>query len=77
MLLNAPVAAALLRGPDLRFHLANRRYCALAGGRDCRLVALTGYGQEADKLRSQACGFEQHLVKPISPGDAARVVAGT
>ena len=77
MLLNAPVAAALLRGPDLRFHLANRRYCALAGGRDCRLVALTGYGQETDKLRSQACGFEQHLVKPISPGDAARVVAGT
>jgi PAS domain S-box-containing protein len=53
------------------------RIRALAGGRDCRLVALTGYGQEADKLRSQACGFEQHLVKPISPGDAARVVAGT
>lgn len=53
------------------------RIRALAGGRDCRLVALTGYGQEADKLRSQAAGFAQHLVKPISPGDAARVVAGT
>ena len=53
------------------------RIRALPGGRGCRLVALTGYGQEADKLRSQASGFEQHLVKPISPGDAARVVGGT
>ena len=52
------------------------RIRALPGGAACRLVALTGYGQEADKLRSQAGGFAQHLVKPISPGDAARVVAG-
>jgi CheY-like chemotaxis protein len=52
------------------------RIRALPGGAGCRLVALTGYGQEADRVRSQASGFAQHLVKPISPGDAARVVAG-
>ncbi|CAN7577952.1 ATP-binding protein [Massilia sp. LjRoot122] len=52
------------------------RIRALPGGQACRLVALTGYGQEADRARSQAGGFERHLVKPISPGDAARVVAG-
>ena len=34
MLLNAPVAAALLMGPELRFQLANRRYCELAGRTD-------------------------------------------
>jgi PAS domain S-box-containing protein len=31
MLLNAPVAAALLTGPDFTFRLANRSYCELVG----------------------------------------------
>lgn len=30
------------------------------------LVALTGYGTEDDRRRSQAAGFDQHLVKPPS-----------
>jgi PAS domain S-box-containing protein len=30
------------------------------------LVALTGYGQESDKLRAKEAGFHQHLVKPVS-----------
>ena len=30
-----------------------------------RLVALTGYGQHQDRARSQAAGFDVHLVKPI------------
>ena len=33
----------------------------------CPLVALTGYGQEADRQRSEAAGFRHHLVKPIAP----------
>ena len=28
-------------------------------------VALTGYGQEEDKRRTLAAGFDRHLVKPI------------
>ena len=28
------------------------------------LVAMTGYAQDADKLRSQEAGFNHHLVKP-------------
>lgn len=31
-----------------------------------RLIAVTGYGQSEDKLRSQAAGFEIHLVKPLA-----------
>ncbi|HWO25650.1 MAG TPA: ATP-binding protein [Kofleriaceae bacterium] len=43
-----------------------RRLRAQAGGRPLRLMALTGYGQEADRARARAAGFEHHLVKPIS-----------
>ena len=30
-----------------------------------RLIALTGYGQEQDRQRSEAAGFVAHLVKPV------------
>ena len=33
-----------------------------------RLVAVSGYGQESDRRRSQEAGFDQHLVKPVDPG---------
>ena len=32
-----------------------------------RIVALTGFGQEADIERSRAAGFDNHLVKPAKP----------
>ena len=35
------------------------------GLRDALLVAVTGYGQEEDKRRSQEAGFNAHLVKPV------------
>jgi PAS domain S-box-containing protein len=31
----------------------------------CRLIALTGYGQEQDRARSRDAGFDVHLVKPV------------
>jgi PAS domain S-box-containing protein len=31
------------------------------------LVALTGYGQDTDRQRSAAVGFDAHLVKPVDP----------
>jgi DNA-binding response OmpR family regulator len=31
-----------------------------------RLVAITGYGRESDRLRSQQAGFDLHLVKPVA-----------
>jgi PAS domain S-box-containing protein len=36
-------------------------------GSSCRLIALTGYGQEHDRQRSHEAGFEAHLVKPVDP----------
>jgi PAS domain S-box-containing protein len=35
------------------------------GGSKPRLIAVTGYGQEHDRARSLAAGFDQHLVKPV------------
>jgi signal transduction histidine kinase len=37
------------------------------GFSNTRLVALTGYGQQADQARARAAGFAAHLVKPITP----------
>ena len=31
------------------------------------LAAMTGWGQEDDRLRSQDAGFDFHLVKPLEP----------
>jgi CheY-like chemotaxis protein len=31
------------------------------------LIAVTGWGQEEDRLRSNAAGFDHHLVKPVDP----------
>ena len=39
------------------------------------LVAMTGYGQEGDKLRSQDAGFNHHLVKPADFGKVQEILA--
>ena len=41
----------------------------------CRLVALTGYGQDSDHARSKAAGFAAHLVKPVDLDRLLEVVA--
>ena len=30
-----------------------------------RLIAVTGYGQESDRRRTEQAGFHHHLVKPV------------
>ncbi|MGZ5747842.1 MAG: ATP-binding protein, partial [Caldimonas sp.] len=42
---------------------------------DCRLVALTGYGQDHDVARSKQAGFEHHLVKPVDVDELLRIVS--
>ena len=57
-------------GKPLAFNsmsLAARRLRAQNGRHDMRLVAVTGYGQPGDRRRSQAAGFDEHLVKPVEP----------
>ena len=41
------------------------RLRTLPGLASVRLIALSGYGQESDRARSRAAGFDGHLVKPV------------
>jgi CheY-like chemotaxis protein len=34
-------------------------------GKNARIIAITGYGQDEDRRRSYEAGFDHHLVKPI------------
>jgi PAS domain S-box-containing protein len=43
-----------------------RRLRAQRGASALRLIAVTGYGQDADRMRAQAAGFDHHLIKPIA-----------
>lgn len=49
--------------PVMDGHQLGARLRELLG--EVRLIAGTGYGQEADRQRSRAAGFDAHLVKPI------------
>ncbi len=43
--------------------------------RELVLIAVTGYGQDEDRRQSQEAGFNQHLVKPVSPTVLAEILA--
>jgi CheY-like chemotaxis protein len=40
------------------------------------LVALTGYGQDADKHRTDEAGFNYHLVKPVDLTKVETILKG-
>jgi CheY-like chemotaxis protein len=69
----AGLAAALRLRPDIvlldiglpkldGYGVARRLKAAVP---DVRLVALTGYGHEEDKLKIRLAGFDAHLLKPV------------
>jgi len=43
-------------------------------GRDVVMIAATGWGQDEDRRRSIASGFDAHLVKPIDPRGLTRLM---
>ena len=47
-----------------------------AWGKHMVVVALTGWGQEEDKRRSLAAGFDAHLVKPIDIAHLEKLLTG-
>jgi PAS domain S-box-containing protein len=55
------------------YELAARLREGLAAPR-LRLVAMTGYGQESDRARSSAAGFDRHLVKPVAPRELLALI---
>ena len=53
--------------PNVNGYEACRRIRNNAWGAEMTLIAVTGWGQEEDRRRSAAAGFDGHLVKPVSP----------
>jgi len=41
------------------------------------LVAVTGYGQEQDRRRSQEAGFDHHLTKPVNADSLQALIAAS
>lgn len=39
------------------------------------LIAITGYGQDGDRGRALAAGFDLHLVKPVDTAKLAAILA--
>ncbi|MGE4244066.1 ATP-binding protein [Ramlibacter sp.] len=55
--------------PRLDGYGACRAIRESARGKHMALVALSGWGQAADRERTQAAGFDGHLVKPVMPAE--------
>jgi signal transduction histidine kinase len=51
--------------PDMDGNELARRLRQLPQTASATLVAITGYGQEADRARTAAAGFDHHFVKPV------------
>ena len=51
--------------PGIDGYEVARRIRMISKAKAMLLVALTGYGQEADKQRARAAGFDEHLTKPV------------
>ncbi len=61
--------------PKLNGYDACRRIREQPWGQAMFLIALTGWGQEEDRRRTQEAGFDQHMVKPVGPATLIQLLA--
>jgi signal transduction histidine kinase/ActR/RegA family two-component response regulator len=61
--------------PRLNGLEATRRIRAQAWGQSIVIVALTGWGQDGDRIRSEKAGCDGHLVKPVNLPDLEKLLA--
>ena len=62
--------------PGLNGYEVARRIRAMPGQEGVVLVALTGWGQDDDRRRTEEAGFDHHLVKPVDFDALKRLLAG-
>ena len=60
--------------PGLDGYKVAQRIRQQAGLENVVLVALTGYGQDSDRQRSQDAGFDHHLVKPTNFSEIEKIL---
>ena len=61
--------------PDVDGYEVAKRVRQTPWGRDALLIALTGLGQDDDKRRARAAGFDHHLTKPVDLHDLDELLA--
>jgi CheY-like chemotaxis protein len=60
--------------PGMNGYDVARELRASPGSERVRLIAMTGYGQDEDRRRTLAAGFDAHYVKPLSVEDIDEVL---
>ncbi len=60
--------------PQMNGCEAARRLRRLPWGGNLLLIAVTGWGQEQDRRRTEEAGFDAHLVKPVDHAALARLL---
>jgi len=61
--------------PEMSGYEICRQLRAQPGGRDVAIVAVTGWGQDADRQRTRDAGFSDHIVKPVSYAELLELLA--
>jgi CheY-like chemotaxis protein len=61
--------------PDIDGYEVCSRLRGLPRGDAMRVLALTGWGQEADRRKAREAGFDAHLTKPVDYETLAKVIA--
>ena len=51
--------------PGMDGYETARRIRELPGGKDVTLIALSGWGGDGVRKRTEECGFDRNLVKPV------------
>ena len=60
--------------PHLNGYEAAARIREKEWGRQMTLVAVSGWGRDADKARALSAGFDAHITKPASAAEVRRLV---
>jgi two-component system, sensor histidine kinase len=61
--------------PDMTGYEVARHIRQQAWGRPALLIAVTGWGQDDDKEKAKAAGFDHHFTKPVSPEQVEQALA--
>lgn len=61
--------------PKMNGYEAARHIRQTDWGKDILLIALTGWGQQEDRERTNAAGFDMHLVKPAEPSELQKILS--
>ena len=63
--------------PRLNGYEATQSIRGQPWGQDIVIIALTGWGQDADRKRSRDAQCDAHLVKPVSLTDLSKLLNST